>query len=219
MIEIYALKTDGLPNVETLISHVCLQIGDRRAKWRKMPQARAKESIGAMLLLQYALGRMGISPHTCTVATDETGRPYLMGVNPCVDFNVTHTDGLAVCAIATGENARVGVDAEALGMRHAESLERVAARWFTPRELDRLKAAADREREFLLIWTAKEATVKRTGEGLSALARTDSVPNIDADYELAHYSVEDATVALCYSKGELPPSEIFLLKAEDLFGY
>ena len=198
MIEIYALKTDGLPNVETLISHVCLQIRDRRAKWRKMPQARAKESIGAMLLLQYVLGRIGIAPHTCTVAVDKNGRPYLMGVEPHVDFNVTHTDGLAVCALATGENARVGVDAEALGARRTESMDRVAARWFTPREMERLNAAADRECEFLLIWTAKEAIVKRTGEGLSALAQTDSEPNAEADFAIATYPVGKTTVTLCY---------------------
>lgn len=218
MIEIYALKTDGLPNVETLISHVCLQIGDRRAKWRKMPQARAKESIGAMLLLQYVLGRIGIAPHTCTVAVDKNGRPYLMGVEPHVDFNVTHTDGLAVCALATGENARVGVDAEALGARRTESMDRVAARWFTPREMERLNAAADRECEFLLIWTAKEAIVKRTGEGLSALAQTDSEPNAEADFAIATYPVGKTTVTLCYGKGESTPREVQLIAKEALIG-
>lgn len=218
MIEIYALKTDGLPNVETLISHVCLQVGDRSAKWRKMPQMRAKESIGAMLLLQYALGRMDISPHTCTVATDEKGRPCLMGAEPHVDFNVTHTDGLVVCALATGRNMRVGVDAEALETRHAESIDRVAARWFTPRELERLNAAADREREFLSIWTAKEAIVKRTGEGLSVLAQTDSEPNTDSDFAIAAYTVGKTTVTLCHGKGESAPREVQLIAKEDLIG-
>lgn len=214
MLAIYAVKTDCLPPFDELIGKLRFQVGERRDAWKRMPQARATESVAAMLLLQYALKRHGISLENCTVKRDENGRPFLSGME--IDFNLSHTEGFAVCAISALPSTRVGVDVERIGARRAEAIERVAARWFTVREQERLNAAEDRENIFLNIWTAKEAVVKRTGEGLSGLAKVDSEPNVDVDYEFACYSAEDATVTLCYTKGDCPPREILWVDVCDL---
>lgn len=81
-------------------------------------------------------------------------------------FSLSHTKGLVACAL--GRDAELGLDVEARD-RIVDALE-LAAHNFAPAEVAWLRAlpAAQRQRDFLRLWTLKEATVKATGQGLSA---------------------------------------------------
>lgn len=97
---------------------------------------------------------------------DAFGKPALaepVGDIP-LQFNLTHTTGLAACALVHGHE--VGIDAEALN-RRGDHLE-LARHFFAPDEVRMLTALPvnTREQALLAIWTAKEAVIKATGQGL-----------------------------------------------------
>ncbi|HEX8010395.1 MAG TPA: 4'-phosphopantetheinyl transferase superfamily protein [Casimicrobiaceae bacterium] len=116
--------------------------------------------------LRWVLARaLGLSPGTVPIVRGERGRPHLQ--RQCdLDFNVSHTDDVALIGIARG--CRIGVDVERTDREvHADGLAR---KFLTPSEqtmLAPLGETARRER-FLRYWTCKEAMSKATGEGLSA---------------------------------------------------
>lgn len=95
-----------------------------------------------------------LPPVTKTAA----GKPYFLRGGP--HFSLTHTKTMAFCALS---RQPVGVDAETV--RPVRPL--VAARTMNPLELAWLEAQEDPDRGFLTLWTAKEAWVKLTGEGLN----------------------------------------------------
>jgi phosphopantetheine--protein transferase-like protein len=84
---------------------------------------------------------------------------------PDLRFNVSHSDGLALYAIARGRE--VGVDVEQL--RELPRAERIAERFFSTEETAALKAepAERRVEAFFTCWTRKEAYIKARGDGLA----------------------------------------------------
>ena len=84
------------------------------------------------------------------------------------DFNLSHAGDHVV--VAAGQGA-VGVDLERI--RPVRRMEAVARRYFHPEEFAVWLSAAQRERSFFLLWSAREAAVKCTGAGLArGLAHT-----------------------------------------------
>jgi len=81
-----------------------------------------------------------------------------------VRFSLSHSHGLAVCAVARGRE--VGVDVEAI--RPEVAGEDIAERFFSPRERAELRLLPpDRRVEgFFLCWTLKEAYIKARSVGL-----------------------------------------------------
>jgi 4'-phosphopantetheinyl transferase len=98
------------------------------------------------------------------LSTTPQGRPML---DPAcgIDFNASHSDGLAVIAVSRGP--RVGVDVERL--HPLDDALAVAAGHMSERELEGLRAMprGARDQGFLSLWTRKEAIVKLSGDGLS----------------------------------------------------
>jgi len=95
------------------------------------------------------------------------GKPRLEEArNPgTLTFNLSHSDGVIVCAFA--RNREVGVDVEK--MREDFSTEEIAERFFSAGERTALRAlpAEHRRQGFFNCWTRKEAYIKARGEGLS----------------------------------------------------
>jgi 4'-phosphopantetheinyl transferase len=142
---------------------------DERARRERM----AHESGRRQQLLARAMQREVLSYYEPSIAPREWrfersagGRPALAPAFAAsgLNFNVAHTAGMAV--IAVGRVPRVGVDVEASNKRVPLP---VARRYFSPREaaaLDALPPEAQ-PRQFLRLWTLKEAYLKAMGEGLS----------------------------------------------------
>jgi 4'-phosphopantetheinyl transferase len=82
-----------------------------------------------------------------------------------LQFNVSHTDGLALFAFSF--SADLGVDVEQV--RAIPDLGEIARRFFSKEEVSALRRlpTCARERAFFACWTAKEAYIKGIGEGLS----------------------------------------------------
>ena len=88
-------------------------------------------------------------------------------VRPCRDisFNLSHTGGVALLAVAN--RRRVGIDAEAVCS--GIEVEEICRRFFAPPEAAEILALSPEAqlRAFFATWTRKEAFVKALGGGLS----------------------------------------------------
>lgn len=109
---------------------------------------------------------LGFAPSAVPIAVGDGGKPMLPDHG--AHFNLSHSGARAVIAIAEG--GEVGIDVEVIDRADglAGHLDDLARACLTPAEQEALAAvrADDRIRCFLSYWTAKEARMKLTGEGL-----------------------------------------------------
>lgn len=130
-------------------------------------------------LLRVILGRsLGVSPKALLFETGPWGKPGLPGCP--LRFNISHSGGAALLALTWQQE--VGVDLEA-ACRDLSG-EELAPQVLSARERAWLweHAPEQRSRAFLTLWTAKEAYVKATGQGLSfPLTRLTLLPNAGTD--------------------------------------
>ncbi|MEO6858657.1 MAG: 4'-phosphopantetheinyl transferase superfamily protein [Solirubrobacteraceae bacterium] len=128
--------------------------------------------IAARGWLRYLLGTyVGGEPSDLVFVRDEHGKPRLARATwQSLSFNVSHSDGTALFAVAQGRE--VGIDVERV--RGDVPLE-VVRRYFSDAERDALAAlpAGMHLRGFFECWTRKEAYLKATGVGLSGLVRSE----------------------------------------------
>lgn len=145
-------------------------------------RAEARAALGRILAI--ALGE----PDPPALAVGENGKPRLAVEPGRLAFNLSHSGGLALVAVAAG-GVEVGVDVERL--RPRRDLVRLAARWLPEEDAAAVAAASDEEREavFYAAWTRHEARTKCTGAGLSGASPASSVVaaalTIDARYAAA----------------------------------
>ncbi len=94
------------------------------------------------------------------------GKPAL--IDSRILFNLSHSRDLAMCAISSC--IPVGIDLEYI--REGIHVLEISEEFFAPGEFSRIVALRGREQseQFFRIWTAKEAYLKATGEGLSRAA-------------------------------------------------
>lgn len=123
----------------------------------------------AHALVREMLARLlGPDPAAWQFRTVANGRPEIAGpltTERALRFNLSHTEGLVVCA-ATWEHD-LGVDVEHLARRPVS--EGLPERYFSPPEVADLRAlpAARQPRVFFDYWTLKEAYIKARGLGLA----------------------------------------------------
>jgi 4'-phosphopantetheinyl transferase len=108
-----------------------------------------------------------VPPQAWQFANGPFGRPRIDAPGAAeahgLDFNLSHTDGLIVLALA--RNIDIGVDVESLGRKAALD---VADHYFSPAEAQGLSAlpSALKAERFFELWTLKESYIKARGMGL-----------------------------------------------------
>ena len=142
------------------------------ARARKFaPQFRDRWVAGRGLLRRLLGDATGVDPAALRFSYGVHGKPALDPQSApalpggALSFNVSHSGGLGLYALARG--LEVGVDVEQLRPRKTDQ---VADRFFHPRESARLRAITDeqeRRAAFFALWCCKEAFIKATGKGLS----------------------------------------------------
>ncbi len=121
----------------------------------------AKRFLTRSALLRRLLQHYGVSPGTEEFATGSRGKPYLPG-GSSPQFSVAHSQGVAVMAIAADG---IGVDVERdVPMPDPQAFADGA---LSAAEREVLSSDPDPDRLCLLFWTAKEAVLKASGDGLS----------------------------------------------------
>jgi 4'-phosphopantetheinyl transferase len=105
-------------------------------------------------------------PAEVTFVTGPHGKPTMAPrLARHVDFNLSHSDALALCAVT--RDRRVGVDVEKI--RNDFAIDDIARAYFSAAERAALMrlAAPLRTAAFFSCWTRKEAYIKARGDGLS----------------------------------------------------
>lgn len=153
--------------------------GDERARSAGFRSPRDRQRfIVAHGVLRALLGRyLQRPPQRIGYVHNAFGKPALRCARGRrLSFNLSHSAGLVLVAIARARDVRLGVDVEHLRAPtdHAD----IAQGFFSPREIRQLSALArplDAE-AFLGCWTQKEAYLKARGEGLTVPLDGFSVP-------------------------------------------
>ena len=148
------------------------------------PTGLGPERLAARLLLRRALARaLGVAPQAVELASDAMGAPRVVGPRWARSWRVsmTHCAELVACVVADG--AAVGVDAEPCA-RQIRCLDALARR-LHPAEATWLggQPKSERPRQFLRLWTLKEALGKALGLGLRmplAASHIDPGPPVTA---------------------------------------
>jgi 4'-phosphopantetheinyl transferase len=142
---------------------------DRAARFR-LPHDRRRFCAARALLRRLLGDRLGLPAHAVRLGVGLYGKPFLcgpaprQGLDPGLEFNVSHSGPIAVYAVA---EQPVGVDIQ----RVDPDLEwpALAQSFFAPSEYMAISALpdADQREAFFACWTRKEALVKAAGLGLS----------------------------------------------------
>ena len=108
---------------------------------------------------------LGVDPATVRYETGVHGKPRLLPGLPPLEFNLSHSEGLGLLAVARDRS--VGVDIERI--RDMPDARNIAQTYFSVAEREALRSLplAEQEAAFFYCWTRKEAVIKAVGEGLS----------------------------------------------------
>ncbi len=167
-VHVWIVEPERITDPMLLEAYRAVLDGEEREKQRRFHFERHRQQY----LVSHALVRMTLSryapvrPVEWTFTKNAYGCPAVSGPgNTRLRFNLSHTDGMAVCAVMW--DADVGVDVED-AWRRGETVE-IADRFFAPTEVAALRALPlERQKErFFEYWTLKEAYIKARGMGLS----------------------------------------------------
>ena len=130
-----------------------------------MPFLQARYVVGRTALRTVLAGALGVDPSDVPIERGLRGRPGLAG-NVRLDFNVSHTAGVALIGVTN--SGRIGVDVERRDRQI--NVDGIARKFLTETERgDIASMDADAARRAVLtLWTCKEAMSKATGHALSA---------------------------------------------------
>jgi phosphopantetheinyl transferase len=151
----------------------------------------------ALSLLPPLLEAAGLDSRELILARDAHGRPHAVNA-PELDFNLSHSDAHAVCALLIG-GGRVGVDVEV--PLSPDRAARLWHRYATDGERARFTSADSQPQEcFLRLWTLREALAKQDGRGQPLNFDASAVPQ-GVCLHSGHLTDTGAALALCVPEG------------------
>lgn len=148
---------------------------------RPLPPKRQREETASVLLLETGLlilsgqlrprkGRISLSdvaacaPIPYSLSFGSRGKPYFANIPDCF-FSISHSGSYAACAFSGEE---IGLDLQTTLRAENDRILRLSKRFFSSDDHQALLHAdkKDLPEQFTKMWTAHEAYVKYTGEGL-----------------------------------------------------
>jgi 4'-phosphopantetheinyl transferase len=180
----------------------CLSADERaRAERFVFPRDRNRFLTGRAFLRLLLAGHTGKRAAALRFRYGPHGKPALAGKGPA--FNLAHSDGLAVCALAPA--GEIGVDVERV--RPVADADSVAGSFFSSRETADLAALphSQRLRGFFDAWTRKEAFLKALGSGLARPLDSFDVTLAPAEPPRLRRTAGDPGEAARYSLHALEP--------------
>jgi 4'-phosphopantetheinyl transferase len=143
-----------------------LTADEREQAGRFLSEALRTPYVAAHALLRRCLSlHFPEAPDIVGIDRNPFGKPMLArpALRRQLSFSLSHTCGLAACAISPGWD--IGVDVEQVASGEVDAL---ATRALAPDEQNEVTAvpAPQRQRRFAELWTLKEAYVKALGVGL-----------------------------------------------------
>ena len=171
-----------------------------RASRFVFPQHRRRFIVSHARMRETLARYLAISPSEVVFRYGEHGKPSLVQ-EAAMHFNLSHSHELAILAVGA---RTLGADVEYL--RPVEDHQRLADRFFTPRESAALRGCEGEASvaTFFHLWTCKEAYLKAIGKGLAkplnhvevGLPPQDPIAFVDLDgdpEELGRWSLRTFT--------------------------
>ncbi|MFP4694661.1 MAG: 4'-phosphopantetheinyl transferase family protein [Halothece sp.] len=170
IIDIWKVNLDISPQLEEQYWSVLNQEEKERAS-RFVKKEHQTRFIAGRGVLRYLIGDyLNLEPEKVEFAYLTHGKPLLAKNNsyPPLQFNVSHSHHLGLYAFAYSDDG-IGIDLELI--RPISNVVSLAKRFFTEKEASYLESLSPPEQieTFFQFWTAKEAYLKATGEGLVGL--------------------------------------------------
>jgi 4'-phosphopantetheinyl transferase len=136
----------------------------RRAKRFRFGQDRRAFVASRALVRRSLSRRANVDPIDWRFETSAYGRPFVVFPDKArmLRFSASRTDGLAMCAVATGRD--IGADIERLRDCPLDVIEALAS---TEAQAVRKRSGAARAGRFYSYWTLKESYAKARGLGLT----------------------------------------------------
>lgn len=161
----YTLLTDIDSHRESSCESLLVADERERAARFSFPHDRALHVVSRALLRATLSRYASVDPRQWSFETGEHGKPYLARDTTGLQFNVSHTEGLAVVAVGTGNE--VGVDVE--NVTRQSDFPALSRRFFAREEHeDVMRSSVEHMPEtFFHYWTLKESYIKAKGGGLS----------------------------------------------------
>jgi len=133
--------------------------------------------VTARAMLRRVLGNAtGVNPDDIEFGFGENGKPFLKNEPESpVFFNLSHSGAFVVAALCN--DSELGVDVEIV--RPMKSAQRLAERFFSESEAQRLHTIKEHDRAFFHLWTCKEAYLKAIGTGLTIPLRSVEISSLD----------------------------------------
>jgi 4'-phosphopantetheinyl transferase len=162
-VDVWHLNTD--PSLEESVMAILSDEERARVVRFRNPQ-HGMRFAASRAALRFLLGRyLDREPDGLKIGYTSFGKPILIGDTASIAFNVSHSGGVALIAIA--KSAAVGVDIEEVNKKF--SVTELAKEVFSKRELARFSALPGPAQQvfFFDTWAMKEAFLKAEGSGLS----------------------------------------------------
>jgi 4'-phosphopantetheinyl transferase len=149
-----------------------------RAERFRFPEHQRRFVAARGILRELLSNYLELSPEQIVFEYSDRGKPKLpKSFNPQqLQFNLSHSQEMAVYCFTL--NRRIGIDLEYL--KPLTDAEAIASRFFATTEKEFIASAPQEEKQqiFFQLWTAKEAYLKATGEGLAgSLAEIEIILN------------------------------------------
>jgi len=201
-VDIWAAVPEAVGAEELESLACCLSADEReRAAAFALEPARRRFVVSRALLRRSLSRYADVAPEGWVFSQGPHGKPRLDGAQASLGlcFNVSHTPGLGVCAVAWSE---VGIDVQ----NTTRPLPaHVRERYLTEREREELGRLPESERaaRFFAYWTLKEAYVKARGFGFSLPLRQIgfSLQPVGARLEASGLSGEASSASLLLGPG------------------
>lgn len=163
MLEIYIANTLFLSDEKVFQKKFDTAPLERQGKINLQKNKKNKRlSLGAWLLLDYALTQKGIDTKKIAFSYNDKGKPFLSS-HSHIHFNLSHSEDMVMCVISDKE---VGCDIQKI----RTVAENISDRYFHPDEaefLNKISISKEKQRAFFRLWTLKESYIKALGLGFS----------------------------------------------------
>lgn len=151
------------------------------------PTKQKIESLSALSGLLYLCRHEGINIGELKFMRDEKCKPYLEGSQYHISFS--HSGGLFASALSV---QKIGIDIETKRYEK-EHAYAVAQRFFCKEEIDFIES--EPQKNFIKVWTRKEAYVKMCGSTLSE--QINKFNTQKSVYDFSDFEYRGGMVALC----------------------
>lgn len=150
-------------------------------------------SLGAGVLIDYALNLLGYKEKNLKVAFNEFGKPYYPDLSN-FHFNLSHSGNYVVLAT---DDQEVGIDIQKV----VKGKEKAIIKILNEKELETSKNK--KTKDYVRLWTYKESYVKYLGQGLNKDIKNIALDTLDVNFK--EYRVYGYQLIVCSASNDFPP--------------